>query len=327
MVKVGDKVSYQGGDAFVVSTNEGNDTVNLFKDGKQIENVKSFELAQQGEVATRRSEVESKNLAQQVDNDKPIGNKIQDLSKQTQSSEAAAMNSSRQVSDMSSAQPGSQRNTNQADTSDMNNDKMPAPGTGDSGAGLASDGRGKQHLDAEIVDKTSGNPDEGRAGGTTGDNTPRTRAIGSTGTRALSQAAGIPKDIRDKMNEPVWVRRLHGTEEVLVQANRASVAIIDRNGRRLEVGGVVNLPVRIIGMNDADNIEVVYPPFIPTVEEVPTIDAGQLKNGDGSNYTGSTYKISENNEVVNAQTNEPPNMDEMPRQERLTVAAARLERF
>lgn len=295
MVKIGDKVSFNGRDAYVTAVNADN-SISLIQDGNTYTNVTNF-----GESLST-SDINK------------------DLSSKTTSSVAAAENSKgNSVSDMSNAAPGSQRNTNQPDIADLDDNSIPAPGTGDTAAGLASDGRGKQKIQGEITDRTS----EMAPGQTTGEST---TAIGATGIAARAKAAGIPKEIRDKMDKPVYVRRLHGTEEILVQANRATLSVIDRNGRRLEVGAVVNLPVRIIGLNSAQEVEVVYPPFIQQVEPVPTNEAGQLKNPDGSNYSGSLYKLNDSNVIVNVNTNEPPNMDEMPKQQTLTVEAVKLER-
>jgi hypothetical protein len=283
MVKLGDKVQYQSKDAYVTKVSSDGKTIDVIQNGQTFKDVTDF-----GEAVSSSS--------------------IQDLSK------------SNNASDMSASSAGSQRNTNQADSSDMDSNKIPAPGTGDTAGGLSADGRGKQHLDSEIVDRTSGNTQTTQASSSTSPST----TVGSTGIRAKD--FGVSKEIRDKMDEPVWVRRMHGTEEVLVQANRGTLRILDKNGRRLEIGNVVSLPVRIVGLYSADEVEVVYPPYIPVVEEVPTINEGQLKNADGSNYNGTLYTINDSNEVVDVNTKQPPNMDEMPKQNTLTVASSQLDR-
>ena len=226
-------------------------------------------------------------------------------------------------SDMSAGSAGSQRNTNQPDASDLDNSKAPAPGTGDTGAGLATDGRGKQKLDSEVKDHTSGpvTNDVNKGGPTSG------TTAGVTGI-AADKGAGYSADVLKKMNEPVRVKRLLGTEEIEVLATRSSMNIIDRNGRKLTVGLTVHLPVRIVGMNSAQEIEVVYPPYLPVTEEVPYYKDGKLVNADGSNYDGSTFKLNDSNKVINIHTNAAPETDSnVPKQQTLIVDAVKLERF
>jgi len=236
--KVGDKVSYLEKDAYVVSVDTAKNMVNIVQDGKTI-TVKENELS--GTVTDEKNP-----------------NSVENTSN---------------VTDMSKGAPGSQRNTNLVDSAENEEGGMPAPGTGDTGAGLATDGRGRQHIKEKITDRESTIEDVTKA--RAADRKTRglevteanSTAIGASGIKAVQKQAGVSAEIREKMDEPVWVRRLIGTEEVLVQANRATVKVIDRNGRKIKIGDVVHLSVRVVGVYNASDIEVVYPPYVAVTDD------------------------------------------------------------
>jgi len=83
--------------------------------------------------------------------------------------------------------------------------------------------------------------------------------------------AGLAADGKDNagvvnkpsnVNASVTMKRLLGTEEIEVKVSRQSLRVVDKNGRKLEVGQVVNLKVKILSFGADNQVEVVYPPYV-----------------------------------------------------------------
>jgi hypothetical protein len=129
-------------------------------------------------------------------------------------------------------------------------------------------------------------------------------------------------------------RRILGLEEIITYIEPVTRKIVDRNGRRIEVGTTVSLKARIIKFHGADKVEVLYPPYVNqstipiwsserTRLELPSQD--DPKKGNGSAYEGLmfTYK---DGKVVDANGNEAK-QPELEKQEKITVKTKYIEKF
>jgi len=135
---------------------------------------------------------------------------------------------------------------------------------------------------------------------------------------SASAASNRPTDA----NVPVIMKRLLGTEEIEVKVSRQSLRVVDKNGRKLEVGQVVNLRVRILSFGPDNQIEVVYPPYI---NEGPKLNDKK----DGLVTIDDRYKVVDG-KIVNVADNKPYVVDssvKVETQHKLTVKADKVERF
>jgi len=133
-------------------------------------------------------------------------------------------------------------------------------------------------------------------------------------------AAGLKADGKDvdasasnkssDNNAPITLKRLLGTEEIEVKVSRQSLRVVDKNGRKLEVGQVVNLRVKIESFGPDNNVEVVYPPH---VNEGPKLNDKK----DGLVTIDNRYKVVDG-KIVNVA---------VETQHKLTVKADKVERF
>jgi hypothetical protein len=135
-------------------------------------------------------------------------------------------------------------------------------------------------------------------------------------------------------------RRLLGTEEIVVYIEPVTRKIVDRNGRKIEIGTTVNLKARIIKFHGADKAEVLYPPYIP-VSNIPvwSSERNRLENrlqdgdtsgepvGSGVAYEGYQYSYKDG-KVVDANGNEAKDEDfKKYKQEKLVVRTRDIEKF
>jgi hypothetical protein len=141
--------------------------------------------------------------------------------------------------------------------------------------------------------------------------------------------AGLKADGKD-VDSPR--RRLLGTEEIVVYIEPVTRKVVDRNGRKLEVGTTISIKARIIGMKENGMVEVLYPPYTRTSPfPVWSADRERLEyaNEDnepnGNEYSDGIYSYRDG-KVQDANGNPPPEFEAM-KQTKLQVPVKFVERF
>lgn len=143
--------------------------------------------------------------------------------------------------------------------------------------------------------------------------------------------AGLKADGKD-VDSPR--RRLLGTEEIVTYIEPVTRKIVDRNGRKLEVGTTISLKARLIKFHGADKVEVLYPPYVNQSQipiwssernrlELPSQD--DPSKGNGSAYEGMMFSYKDG-QVVDANGNEVK-QPELEKQEKITVPVKYVEKF
>lgn len=194
------------------------------------------------------------------------------------------------------------------------------PGTGDTSAGLKADGRSRD-AGKESIRRTTDDVGRGNVTRTSG------TTAGVTGVRSGARTDNVGPDD----DTPIRTRRRFGNEEMQVTISRGTLHVTDRNGRKLEVGSVVHIPVRVLGFPSGSEVEVVYPPYIPASEVIPVYDKTrkELVNPDTGlvyNPVDGSYRY-ENDRVVDSRTGKVPVVEEGHVQESFVIAANMVERF
>jgi hypothetical protein len=143
--------------------------------------------------------------------------------------------------------------------------------------------------------------------------------------------AGLKADGKDVDSNN---RRLLGTEEIITKIEPVTRKVVDKNGRKLEVGTTISIKARLIKFHGADKVEVLYPPYIRQsgipiwVEERKRLELPNQDDptqGSGAEYLDAIYHY-ENGQVVDANGKEAPKF-EPEKQERLTIPVKYVEKF
>jgi len=197
------------------------------------------------------------------------------------------------------------------------------PGTGDTAAGLKADGKDVNDNAGDMLNRDN---DASRS-----ETLPKgtdTKTSGTTAGRSGIHRGGIRGGIRPLDDSPILTRRLMGTEELEVKISRQSLRVVDKNGRKLEVGQTVYIPVRILSFASGSEVEVVYPPYLHSTEVIPELNNqkdAMVNPETGLPYVGMDYKIA-SGKVVNSKDGKEPDRSEMPEQIVMVVKASNMER-
>jgi hypothetical protein len=160
--------------------------------------------------------------------------------------------------------------------------------------------------------------------------TPRTEEFKDSGPGTGDSAEGLKADGKDVDSTN---RRLLGLEELITQIEPVTRKIVDRNGRKLEVGTTVSLKARLIKFHGADKVEIAYPPYVPT-SQVPVWSderkrlemANEEQKPSGAVYEGMQYQYKDG-KVVDANGNEVKQEEQPIKQQKLQVESRFVEKF
>ena len=128
-------------------------------------------------------------------------------------------------------------------------------------------------------------------------------------------------------------RRILGLEEIVTYIEPQKRKIVDRNGRRVEVGSTVSLKARVIKFHGADKVEIAYPPYVP-VSQIPVWNeekkqlemANEEGKPSGAKYEGMQYSYNEG-KVVDANGQEVKQEKQPIKQTKMTVESRFVEKF
>ena len=143
--------------------------------------------------------------------------------------------------------------------------------------------------------------------------------------------AGLKADGKDVDSNN---RRILGTEEIITKIEPVTRKVVDRNGRKLEVGTTISLKARLIKFHGADKVEVLYPPYV-IGSQIPIYDNERKRlelpsqddpsKGNGSAYEGMMFSYKDG-QVVDANGNEVK-QPELEKQVKLEVPTKYVEKF
>ena len=162
------------------------------------------------------------------------------------------------------------------------------------------------------------------------DITTHTEEFKDSGPGTGDSAEGLKADGKDVDSTN---RRLLGLEELITQIEPVTRKIVDRNGRKLEVGTTVSLKARLVKFHGADKVEIAYPPYVPTSqipvwsEERKRLEmANEEQKPSGAAYEGMQYRY-DNGKVVDANGNEVKQEEQPIKQQKLQVESRFVEKF